>query len=407
MAYPWLARKYALGLDERRGFLSEDTRRVVSGASPVWVHAVSVGEVQTCRPLLMAARDRDPRLPIALSTTTRTGADIAGRMLGGLYDARFFFPWDIPRILRRFLDGLRPRAFATMETEIWPNLLYELHRRGIPSYLVDARLSETTFAKIMKRPSFWRPVFGWFRAILARGEGDVERFLAVGAPADRIRIIGDCKIDALLERRRLFDETAARKMVPAGRGPVFLAGSTHRGEEEIVLDAFARLRADHPDARLVIVPRHPERGDEVRALASPFGSVSLLSEEPDAWDILVVDRIGVLFDLYGAADAAFIGGSLVPKGGQNLMEAAAFGLPICHGPDMEDFPEATRRLGDLGAAAQVADAASLASRWRESLSDAVRDAAREGCRRYFHDLEGASERAWSTIRSGFEGDPRS
>ena len=379
----------------------------MSGASPVWVHAVSVGEVQTCRPMLMAARDRDPRLPIALSTTTRTGADIAGRMLDGLYDARFFFPWDIPRILRRFLDGLRPRAFATMETEIWPNLLYELHRRGIPSYLVNARLSETTFAKIMKRPSFWRPVFGWFRAILARGEGDVERFLAVGAPADRIRIIGDCKIDALLERRRLFDETAARKMVPAGPGPVFLAGSTHRGEEEIVLDAFARLRADHPDARLVIVPRHPERGDEVRALASPFGSVSLLSRESDAWDILVVDRIGVLFDLYGAADAAFIGGSLVPKGGQNLMEAAAFGLPICHGPDMEDFPEAARRLGDLGVATEVADAASLASRWRESLSDAMRDTAREGCRRYFHDLEGASERAWSTIRSGFEGDPRS
>jgi 3-deoxy-D-manno-octulosonic-acid transferase len=355
----------------------------------------------------MAARDRDPRLPIALSTTTRTGADIAGRMLDGLYDARFFFPWDIPRILRRFLDGLRPRAFATMETEIWPNLLYELHRRGIPSYLVNARLSETTFAKIMKRPSFWRPVFGWFRAILARGEGDVERFLAVGAPADRIRIIGDCKIDALLERRRLFDETAARKMVPAGRGPVFLAGSTHRGEEEIVLDAFARLRADHPDARLVIVPRHPERGDEVRALASPFGSVSLLSRESDAWDILVVDRIGVLFDLYGAADAAFIGGSLVPKGGQNLMEAAAFGLPICHGPDMEDFPEAARRLGDLGVATEVADAASLASRWRESLSAAVRDTAREGCRRYFRDLGGASERAWSTIRSGFEGDLRS
>ena len=379
----------------------------MSGASPVWVHAVSVGEVQTCRPMLMAARSRDPRIPIALSTTTRTGADIAGRMLDGLYDARFFFPWDIPRILRRFLDGLRPRAFATMETEIWPNLLYELHRRGIPSYLVNARLSETTFAKIMKRPSFWRPVFGWFRAILARGEGDVERFLAVGAPADRIRIIGDCKIDALLERRRLFDETAARKMVPAGPGPVFLAGSTHRGEEEIVLDAFARLRADHPDARLVIVPRHPERGDEVRALASPFGSVSLLSRESDAWDILVVDRIGVLFDLYGAADAAFIGGSLVPKGGQNLMEAAAFGLPICHGPDMEDFPEAARRLGDLGVATEVADAASLASRWRESLSAAVRDTAREGCGRYFRDLGGASERAWSTIRSGFEGDLRS
>ena len=379
----------------------------MAGASPVWVHAVSVGEAQTCRPLLAAARDRDPDCRIALSTTTRTGADIAGRMLTGLYDARFFFPWDIPHILSRFLDGLRPKAFATMETEIWPNLLYELHRRGIPSYLVNARLSETTFAKIMKRPAFWRPVFGWFRAILARGEGDVERFLAVGAPADRIRIIGDCKIDALLERRRLFDETAARRMVPAGPGPVFLAGSTHRGEEAIVLDAFARLRQDHPDARLVIVPRHPERGDEVRVLASPFGSVSLLSEEPDAWDILVVDRIGVLFDLYGAADAAFIGGSLVPKGGQNLMEAAAFGLPICHGPDMEDFPEATRRLGDLGAAAEVADAAALASRWRESLSDAVRDAAREGCRRYFHDLEGASERAWSTIRSGFEGDPRS
>ena len=379
----------------------------MAGASPVWVHAVSVGEAQTCRPLLAAARDRDPDCRIALSTTTRTGADIAGRMLTGLYDARFFFPWDIPHILNRFLDGLRPKAFATMETEIWPNLLYELHRRGIPSYLVNARLSETTFAKIMKRPAFWRPVFGWFHAILARGEGDVERFLAVGAPADRIRIIGDCKIDALLERRRLFDETAARRMVPAGPGPVFLAGSTHRGEEAIVLDAFARLRQDHPDARLVIVPRHPERGDEVRVLASPFGSVSLLSEEPDAWDILVVDRIGVLFDLYGAADAAFIGGSLVPKGGQNLMEAAAFGLPICHGPDMEDFPEATRRLGDLGAAAQVADAASLASRWRESLSDAVHDAAREGCRRYFHDLEGASERAWSTIRSGFEGDPRS
>ncbi len=369
----------------------------------MWIHAVSVGEVQTARPVFLAGRAVDPDLPIVLSTTTKTGAEVADAMLAGLFNARFFFPWDIPRVLSRFLDALRPKAFATMETEVWPNLLYELHRRDIPAYLVNARLSETTFEKIMKRPAFWKPVFGWFRTILARGEGDVDRLLAIGVAPERIRIIGDCKIDALLERRRLFDKAAVGRMVPSGPGAVFLAGSTHRGEEEVVLDAFSRVRNEHPDARLVIVPRHPERAGEIRSLASGRGVVALLSENAPAWDILVVDRIGVLFDLYGVADAAFIGGSLVPKGGQNLMEAAAFGVPICHGPDMEDFPEATRRLDALGASLRVTDAAMIASHWNESLSPKVRESVRQGCRRYFRDLEGASARAWSTIRSGFDG----
>jgi len=248
-------------------------------------------------------------------------------------------------------------------------------------------------------------------AYSVRFDSDRENFLSLGVPEEKIFVTGDCKIDAMFSRRRNIDASKWERLRGGDSGrPLFLAASTHEGEEEIVLRAFRTVRQKYPRARLIIAPRHPERARPVATTALSFGRVALLSDFSDSVssfpsssgasemsDIVVVDKIGVLFDLCSIADAAFVGGSLVSRGGQNLMEPALFGIQVTHGPDMSNFPDAGR-MDALGAARVVHNAPQLAKAWLASVNDAARLRVRQACKAWFDTVGGASDRSWRIVR---------
>ena len=388
----WLRRKYrGIGIEERMGRFSD----VPAGG--VWVHAVSVGEVQSASAVIRRMRGETAR-PILLSTVTTTGQDMARRLLDGRVDRMIYSPWDVGRYVRSALDAVRPAAYVAMETERWPEMLSQLKARRIPTFLANGRLSSESFARLRREAPFWRGVLSCFTRLLVRFEEDLENFSALGVPREKITVTGDCKVDALLDRL-----DGARKGIWSdlrrGEAPLFVAGSTHQGEEEAVISAFRIVRQRHPEARLVVVPRHPERALLVVAAALPYPDLKadLLSRLSDGWDIAVVDRIGILFDLYAAADAAFVGGSLVPKGGQNPIEPALFGITTAHGPSMTDFPD-TKRMDALGVARCVHGPQELAGVWTAALDPTTREAVRQASRAYFDTLGGASARTWEVIR---------
>jgi 3-deoxy-D-manno-octulosonic-acid transferase len=335
--------------------------------------------------------------PVVLSTITSTGRAMALQEMENLIDAHIYYPWDVPRVVARALGTLRPRLYAVMETEIWPNLLLELEKRDVPSYMVNARFSENSFRRALKNRAFWSRILGTFRGIFARSEEDERRLLEMGVDPSRLSRLGDSKVDALVERKKKA-ERSALDPVMEGEGPVFIAGSTHQGEEEIVLEAFESLRGLVPGSRLVLAPRHPERSGEVMGLAAGRGRACLLSKWEPGWTILVVDRIGILFDLYGRSDAAFVGGSLVPKGGQNLLEPLAWGVPAVHGPHMEDFQNIADLASRTGLTTRVENSAALAEAWLESrLQGPGKRSFGKRCEDFLDGIGGASGKAWERI----------
>lgn len=366
---------------------------------PYWVHAVSVGEVQSALPFMSAMRRGGYEGPVLVSTITATGRTMARQEMAGLADAHVFYPWDVPAIVDRALDRLAPRIYTVMETEIWPNLLLGLEKRGVPAYMVNARFSEKSFRGALKNKAFWSRVLGTFRGIFARSPEDESRIREMGVPEGRLFRIGDSKVDALAERKKNIDASILDPVLK-GQGPVFTAGSTHPGEEETVLEAFAAVRRDFPDSRLVLAPRHPERAADVLSLAREQGSACTLSKWGPGWTILVVDRIGVLFDFYGRSEAAFVGGSLVAKGGQNLLEPLAWGVPVTHGPHMEDFRELAGLAEKAGLSRTVLDAENLSCAWRESLvKKEGREVYKARCEAFLRGIGGASLKAWEKIAS--------
>jgi 3-deoxy-D-manno-octulosonic-acid transferase len=391
----WLKRKYKTGIGERMGRIGEGVPK-----NALWVHAVSVGEVQSALALLGAAQGQgqaqEKPLPRVLSTVTVTGRAMAEK-LAPPSTAAIYSPWDVPRFVGRALDTLAPRAYVAMETERWPVMLAELRRRKIPAFLVNGRLSGKSEKRLQGQKAFWRGVLCCFERLMVRFESDGEKFMALGVPERKIVVTGDCKVDAMLARKSGTD-AEKWKFLRRGGGPLFLAGSTHPGEDEIVLAAFEKVRHIHPLARLLIAPRHPERAPSVANAALRCGRADLLSRLTRDWDVAVADRIGVLFELYAAADAAFVGGSLVPKGGQNPMEPALFGIQVTHGPDMTDFPDAAR-MDASGAAREVGGAESLAGAWLRSLEPDERERTRRACEAYFGSVGGAADRSWAVIES--------
>lgn len=395
--FPYLARRYRTGFDQRRGLYSAEVRDRIGERAPLWVHAVSVGEVQSAAPFVRRAREAGYADPVVLSTITPTGREMAFRLLDGLFQEHIYYPWDVPWIVKRALDSLSPRAYVAFETEVWPGFLRGLRRRGIPAVLVNARFSERSYERCRKFPGLWKKAYDLFGLILVRAEDDMERFRSLGLPGEKLVFVGDCKVDALLDRRDGADLGKYENWKRGGRS-LFLAGSTHEGEEGLVLQAFRKVRERHPQARLVLAPRHPERAEVLLELARAEGvPCGTFSEQEENWSILVVDRVGVLFDLYGVSDGAFVGGSLVPKGGQNVLEPACWGVPFQHGPHMEDFALAVSELRELGAARLVRDERELAGSWLECLRPGPGQAAKKASADYFSRRRGASTRAWSLV----------
>jgi 3-deoxy-D-manno-octulosonic-acid transferase len=407
---PYLKKKYRVGLEERMGNFGAEIPR-----NALWIHAVSVGEVQSALSLIDAAQRQKLKDPCILSTVTTTGRTMAEQLAAQKVDAMIYNPWDTPRFVKRALDALAPKAYVAMETERWPTMLSELHARKIPAFLVNGRLSPESAQKLRRQKTFWRGVLSCFDRLLVRFESDKACFLSLGVPEEKVIVTGDCKIDAMFTRRDEMKKTGDAspwrnlRRGESSNAPLFLAGSTHAGEDEVALAAFAKVRGMYPRARLVIVPRHPQRALYVVAAALPYGETELIADgnrggrEATDWDIAVVSKIGVLFELYSVVDAAFVGGSLVPKGGQNIMEPALFGIPLTHGPNMDSFPDSTR-MDALGAARTVENAEQLADAWLRALDPAERVRFQRASQKYFASVGGAGLRSWDVFEGFLHSD---
>lgn len=322
----------------------------------VWFHAVSVGETEAASPLIQAFRKARPDLAILLTTSTPTGS---GRAVGLFGDSieHVYLPYDLPDAMARFLCRFQPLIGVILETEVWPNLLSEARNRKLPVCIVNGRVSDRSFRGYGRIAAFTRDCLGKLACVCAQTQLDAARFVALGAPGSAVVAMGNVKFDITLEPDLEANAQSFRKALFNER-PVVIAGSTHAGEEEAILSAYSELRSSFPNLALILAPRHPERAGEVGQLCGKSGfSFSFRSQgggpSRAEVNVYILDSIGELRDFYATADIAFVGGSLVPIGGHNVLEPAALGVPVAFGPHMSNFREVARTLCHAGAGIQI------------------------------------------------------
>lgn len=362
LAGPWLllrrGRHYLESLPGRLG--SYDG---IVPESPLWVHAVSVGEVGVAATLVDALPDD---LPLVVTTITPTGQERAFSTLDGRV-AVAFFPFDLGFAIRRFLERFSPRGLVLIEGDLWPLVLRLVKKRGLPVVVVNGRISDRNFRRLRLLRHFLEPLLGRVDRFGVQTSTDHERLSALGVPAEKLEVTGNLKFESLPPPE--LPELEASVLALAKERPVLVAGSTMRGEEVQVLEAFEHLGGGET-AMLILAPRHPERVDEVANLLAE-GRVSAIRRsrlDPDSRpDVLLLDTLGELASLYRIGTAAFIGGTLVPTGGHNPLEPARFRVPIAVGPSMDNFREMARQFDQADAWRRVATGAELGSVWKQWL----------------------------------------
>ena len=395
--------KYVGSLGQRLGYLPLSFNLDLDES--IWVHAVSVGEVLSARPLISELRARYPKLRVFLSTTTLTGQQLARRSVSDV-DAVFYFPFDWTFTARRTLNVVKPRLFVMIETEIWPNLLRECRRRRIRTVLVNGRISYRSYPRYRMIRPFITRVLGDIDRFCVQGDETARRLADLGADPARVTVTGSLKFDSLQSSPtpgRGRERVLRFFRMPPNR-PVIIAGSTLKGEEEPVIRAFNRVRTSGANAMLIIAARHPERFDEVERLCRHEGLTTVrrselpIDAEPRA-DAVVLDTIGELAELYQIATVVFIGGSLVRSGGHNILEPALYGKPIVFGPHMQNFGEIADTFLANGAAIQVHSAGELEDTMVSLVGDPVRRA-RVGAaaRALVESNRGARDRTLAVIR---------
>ncbi|MGB7219304.1 MAG: 3-deoxy-D-manno-octulosonic acid transferase [Vicinamibacterales bacterium] len=357
--------KYVGSLGQRLGYLPVSFN--VDGEESIWIHAVSVGEALTARALVEDLKTRYPRLRLFVSTTTLAGQQVARRSLQHV-DAVFYFPFDWAFSVRRTLRLVKPRLFVMMETEIWPNLLRECRTRNVKTMVINGRISSRSYPRYRLIRPFFRRVLADVDRFCMQSDESARRLAELGADPARITVTGSLKFDSLDRPTAIVHgkprDRVLRFFRMSANRTVVVAGSTFRGEEAAVLSAFERIKATNPTALLVVAPRQPERFGEVERLATEAGLVTIrrsalaIDAEPRA-DVVVLDSIGELAQLYQIATAVFVGGSLVDRGGHNILEPAMFGKPIVFGPHMRNFKEIAEGFLASGAAMQVASSREL------------------------------------------------
>lgn len=406
-------RGYRQHIGERFGY---SAGRVPEDDAPlIWVHAVSVGETRAAQPLVDALLAARPDARILLTHMT-PGGRATGEQLFGDRVLRCYLPYDMPHAVRRFLRAWRPSLGLVMETEVWPTLIDECKHADVPLVLTNARMSARSFKRAAKFGAHAREVFGGFTRVLAQSPADAERLTALGAR--NVSVLGNLKFDMASPPGLVARGRDWRRAI--GARPVWVAASTREGEEELVLQAFAALNVE--DALLILVPRHPQRFDEVAALVArqnlrlerrsrwvqnPARSQALAAAQhegvralPQDVNVLLGDSMGEMGAYYAAADLAFIGGSLLPLGGQNLIEACAVGVPVLIGPHVFNFTQATADAVAAGAALQVQDPADLARALRELFNDKPRRVAMGAAAAAFAARHrGATERTVDVVRA--------
>ena len=372
--------KYVDSVGQRLGWLPASFNP--EQQESIWLQAVSVGEVLAARPVIRELKQRYPSLLVFLSTTTRTGQELARRSVSEA-DGIFYFPFDWMFAVRRTLARVRPKLFVMVETEIWPNLLRECRRRGIRTVMINGRVSPRSAKRYQLVQPLFRRVLADVERFCVQGEDTQRRLVDLGADPARITMTGSLKFDALEAAGNRHAATVAvlRCFRMSASRQVFVAGSTTKGEDEPVVRAFMRVRSAQwgGDALLVLAPRHPERVAEAEAICRDAGLTTMrrselpIDDEPDV-DVVVLDTIGELAHLYQIATVAFVGGSLVPVGGHNILEPAIHGRPIVFGPYMHNFAEITEAFLSNTAAVQVRDSRELEEVVVSLMQDPVRRA---------------------------------
>jgi 3-deoxy-D-manno-octulosonic-acid transferase len=357
-----------------RGRLRQRLGWIERAAQPgcIWLHAVSVGEVQAASGLVATLRKRLPGIAIVLTTVTTTGAETARAVFGDRV-RHCYLPYDTPGAVRRFLARLEPAVAVMLETEIWPTLYFALKQRATPIVLASARLSERSVRRYARFGSLGSRLLSRGVTVCAQTDADAARFLAVGAARERVHVTGNVKFDLEIPAATIAAGRQRRVEWGGAARPVWTAGSTREGEELAALDAHREVQRRHSRALLVLVPRHPPRFSEVRELLRERG-VRFSSRSDDRWpqpedDVLLVDTLGELQMLYAASDVAFVGGSLVPVGGHNLLEPASLGVAVLAGPHLGNTLEVAERLRAAGALGIVHDARELAESVEGLLDD--------------------------------------
>jgi 3-deoxy-D-manno-octulosonic-acid transferase len=363
--YRSLSRGRRTAFAERFGFIPAADLAKVHGCGTIWIHAVSVGETLAVRPLLTALKERYPGKKLVVSNVTETGREMALKLKEP--DLCIYFPFDFGFAVRRALRHISPELVIVVETEIWPNFMKVVTDQGKPAVLVNGRISDRSFGRYLRLKWFFRPVLEKFSALCMQSEEDARRIITIGAPSDRVHVANNLKYDL-----QIMPLSVAARHKQRGRYlidpeiEVIVAGSTHQGEDEAVLVTYQALVAEGRALFLVLVPRHPERAADVAALLQRekilYTLLSRLDERNASFsrgDVLLVDRVGDLMSLYALSDLAFVGGSLVPTGGHNILEPASLGVPVIFGPYMNNFREITSLVLDAEAGIQVRDGSEL------------------------------------------------
>ena len=332
----------------------------------VWIHAVSVGEVTAAAPIAASLKAKRPDVKIIFSTSTETGQEMARRLIQSAA-AFIYFPLDIPQIVRKSIRLAKPDIFVMVETELWPNFLKACKLKRIKTLMVNGRFSLRSYGKYRLTSFFWKKILNALSAAGMITKIDAARFTNIGMPEDKIQVMGNAKYDALAAMASpALQKEIARRFNARAEERFFVAGSTHPGEEEIIIDVYKKLLEHHPEFKLIIVPRHIERTGAILELLQKSGLTDVITltnmnkgKIRKSERIIVVDVIGELFKIYSLATIVYCGGSLVPKGGQNILEAAAWGKVIFYGPSMDDFSEEKALLEEAGGGVTIRSAQEL------------------------------------------------
>lgn len=393
-----LFRKQSLFLRDRLGLRLPAAK---AGVPSLWIHAVSVGEVLSLRRLVSELRARHPDWAIYFSTLTGSGYEIAGKALPEA-DEIFFIPLDFAWVVRRFFAALKPRMFVLAESEFWPQLLRQARKRCRSVILINGRISRRSYARYRRWRKLVLPVLKNISYFLVQTAKDLERLERIGISRQKLEAAGNLKADLRLPPVSREDKALLRADFGLSPGQrIIVAGSTHRGEETMILEAFAAVRKDEPDIALVLAPRHPERSPEVEKAAGAVGLTAMKRTETGpgkTWHVLILDTIGELAKVYALADLAFVGGSLVPHGGQNLLEPAFYGTPLCFGRHMENFADLADLFIRSGAARVIQGKSDLEDIFRIMDRRGLEEMGRRG-RQVLSSIQGATARTIEVIES--------
>lgn len=412
------AGKYRKSFRGKLGFVPSSIYDKMKGEPRIWINAVSVGEVIAASSMVRALREIYPRACLLFSTGTETGQEMARKIVKEA-TAYIYCPLDFPWVVAKVLGKVKPDLFVTTETELWPNLLRMAKGRGVKTMLTNGRISERSYGRYLKTRFFWRKVLENLDLVSMISDTDAERIKAIGARPERVFVSGNSKYDALVSQTEPRFEAEMREVLKISKeGKVFIAASTHRGEEEIALQAYRKFREKFPQVLLIIAPRHIERAREVKELLKKerFNNYIQLSEIKEGkkrtnQPIIILDTIGDLFKVYSLGTIVFCGGSFVPEGGQNILEPSAWGRVVFYGSSMGDFLEAKELLEGAGAGISLRDVNEFIEKGLELLSNPDELKRRgEAGRQAIMARRGAAERNAEfaiTLLKDFDSDSRS